>query len=77
MPMPSETPQPATTEWAGFPILAGRWIDTEGWLDLLNVDAAPWQAWVYTPLGDVWFYIPEDEVTAQGAWIFAPNFGED
>ena len=69
----SATPQPAPTHWAGFQVLGGRWVDTDSWLGLLNVEAAPWKPWVFSDVIQGWMYIPEDMVTTEGSWLFAPN----
>ena len=69
----SATPQPVPTHWAGFEVLAGHWVNAEGWLGSLNVGAAPWSPWVFSETTQGWMHLPEEWVTVDGAWLFAPR----
>ena len=64
------SPRPPRTDWAGFDLIIGSWIDTEEWLGPLNVAEAPW---LYSTVGEGWMYIPEEFVTMEGSWLFAPR----
>ena len=66
------SPRPPRTDWAGFDLIDGNWVDTEPWLGPLNVEEAPW---LYSTVGEGWMYIPEEFVTMEGSWLFAPRRG--
>jgi hypothetical protein len=50
--------------WAGYPVVDG-WVDSGDWMGHLYVGNAPW---VYSHDFGRYVYLPEDAVTADGAW---------
>lgn len=57
------------SEWAGFAIEEdGRSVNTGAWLGIVDIAAAPW-VFVYDL--DSYIYAPEENVSAEGGWIYA------
>lgn len=54
------------TSWAGFPILQSGDVDTGAFLGTLR----PFGDWVYLYSIDQYIYLPEADVSGNGAWIF-------
>ena len=67
---PSEEVVP--TEWAGFEIHEGQWVDTGAWFGSIHVQ---WTPWNYVEANQGWIYLPEDHVEDDGAWVFTPRGG--
>ncbi len=61
-----ELPQP--TEWAGYPILKGNWVDTGDLFGRLHIGLSPW---IYAEDLRRWIYLPEENVLPPGAWWYA------
>ena len=61
---------PLPTEWAGYPILEGAWVDAGEWMGLLYVGQSPW---VYSERLQHWLYLREEYVLPDGAWVFSPR----
>ena len=57
--------------WAGYPMDAFGNVDTLAWMAFLNVSFAPW-VWSYSLAG--WIYLPEENVSDSGAWIYIPKY---
>ncbi len=55
------------TEWHGYEIDAGGWVDTGDWMGVLFVTHDPW---VYSYDLAKWLYIPESSVDMDGGWTF-------
>jgi len=53
--------------FAGWTSLDGQWIDTGDWLGWLYVADAPW---IRSPQFEQWIYLPEENVSENGAWAF-------
>lgn len=64
------TGDPISTKWAGYPMDSEGNVDTAGWLGWVNV-SGPW-VWMYST--SRFAYLPESQVTANGAWTFLPRY---
>lgn len=45
----------------------GEWIDTGDWLRWLSIADAPW---IYSLLLNRWMYLPEENVSENGGWLY-------
>jgi hypothetical protein len=54
-------------DWNGYTILDDGWTDTDTWMGWLNVTDDPW---VVSASLDGWIYIPTDQPTESGAWVY-------
>ena len=55
------------TDWAGYPIVNGGYVDTASWMGWLEVSHAPW---IWSNQTQGWLYLPEDHVTETGSWVY-------
>jgi hypothetical protein len=61
-----------TTEtWAGYVVSEAGDVNTVEWMGYLNVTFAPY-IWSYSL--DGWIYLPEQQVSDSGAWMYIPTF---
>jgi len=60
-------PQMDYDTWAGYPIRPDGTVDTWGWLDVLNIDNAPW---VLCEALNNWLYVTESCAQAGCGWIY-------
>lgn len=60
-------PEPGNL-WAGYTIDANGDVDTGDWLGWLNVNNDPW---IYSYALENWLYLPEDNATDSGGWVYA------
>jgi hypothetical protein len=67
--LPPPEPEPRT-EWAGYPVRDGYYADTGALLGEIYVGFAPW---VYAFAPGQWLYLPEETVSAAGAWSHWPR----
>lgn len=58
----------APLQWAGFNISGGTIQSGIRFLGTLNINNAPW---IYCEDLGIWLYLPEDNVTEEGAWAYA------
>jgi hypothetical protein len=58
-------------DWAGFPVVAGQFVDTAGWLGWLNILAAPY---IYSESLSQWLYLEEAQVNEAGTWAYFFNY---
>lgn len=65
------TGDPQPSEWAGYAISDDGYVDTKGFLGWLWVSDLNDFVWLYDLQG--WAFAPEENVSAEGAWIYLPN----
>ena len=53
--------------WAGYPVTAGGYVDTDGWLGWIYIEFEPW---IYVVSMNKYIYIQESSVTPGGAWAY-------
>lgn len=59
-------PQPGGNDtWYGYPVAADGWVDTEGWMNFVNVAADPW---VYSASLGKYLYVGDDT-----GWAYVPG----
>lgn len=56
--------------WGGYEIQEGHYVDTENWMGWLQVASAPW---IYAFDTAKWFFIPEDNISEFGSWMYTPK----
>ena len=56
--------------WAGYPVDEKGWVDTEDWMGWLNGTHAPW---IWSESMNGYIYLPEENVSDIGAWLYAPG----
>ncbi|NDV61451.1 glycoside hydrolase family 16 protein [Puniceicoccales bacterium CK1056] len=55
------------TTWANWTSTDGSNVDTGDWLGWIYIKEAPW---IWSHALSTWIYLPEDHVTASGAWTY-------
>ena len=58
-------------KWAGYDLVGGEYVDTTDWFGWLNIAADPY---VYSESLTQWIFLPEDQVTVDGAWTYLFNY---
>jgi beta-glucanase (GH16 family) len=61
--------EPFADTWADWP-MTGNAVDTGDFMGWLEISYAPW-IWSYSM--DGWIYMPEENVSDNGSWVFVPR----
>ena len=58
------------TTWLGFDVDENGLVDTGAWMGMLYVESDPW---IYSYDLMNWLYMPMEQDTAMGVWVYATN----
>lgn len=65
---------PQSQLWAGYPVSENGYAQTDDFLGALDVNHSPW---IFGKLSSKMFFLPEENVQDEGAWLYLPRQGEE
>lgn len=60
---------PGSDPWMPYNPSPEGWVNTGNWMGMINVSHAPW---IYSDTNGKYIYIPDEGVSAAGAWTYVP-----